>query len=163
MTDWLRGLRLRAKFYVFRARYDREMEEEMRFHLDLRAADNRQSGMSDSHADDAARRRFGNQTALAEHRRTAVGFPTLDTLAQDLRYVVRAIRHAPGFSTMVVLTLGMGVGANAAMFGIIDRLLLRGPAHVVAPDRVVRLYATQPDGSGGEFTGSTVGFVTYAH
>ena len=163
MIDWLRGLWLRVKYYLFRARYDREMEEEMRFHLELREADNRQSGMSDGEAHDAARRRFGNRTSIEEHRRTAVGFPTLDTLAQDLRYVLRAIRHAPGFSAMVVLTLGLGVGANAAMFGIIDRLLLRGPAHVVAPDRVVRLYATQPDGSGGKQTGSILGFVTYTH
>ena len=163
MIDWMRGLWIRLRYYLFRARYDREMEEEMRFHLDLRAADNRQNGMSDVDARDAAARRFGNRTSLEEHRRAAVGFPTLDTLGQDLRYVVRAIRHAPGFSAMVVLTLGLGIGANAAMFGIVDRLLLRGPAHVVDPDRVVRVYVTQQDGDLGESTGSVVGFVTYSH
>jgi predicted permease len=118
--------------------------------------------MSEAEAHAAAARRFGNRTSLQESRRTAVGFPTLDTLGQDVRYVVRAIRHAPGFSVMVVLTLGLGIGANAAMFGIIDRLLLRGPAHIADADRVVRVYATERAGD-IEATGSIVGFVTYAH
>ena len=162
MLDWMRGLWLRLRFYLFRDRYDREMAEEMNFHLDLRAAEREQSGVTSSEAWDAARRRFGNRTAIEEYRRDAVGFPSLDTMRQDLRYVMRAIRHSPGFSAVIVLTLGIAIGANAAMFGIIDRLLLRGPAHVVDPDRVVRLYATETSGS-DRFTGSTVGFVTYAH
>ena len=162
MMDWFRGVWLRVRYHLFRSRYDREMAEEMRFHLDLRAADNRQDGMSDDDAHAAAARRFGNQTALQEYRRTAVGFPTLDALGQDARYVLRAIRHAPGFSVMVVLTLGLGIGANAAMFGIIDRLLLRGPAHVVDADNVVRVYATEKTEE-SESTGSVLGYVTYAH
>ena len=163
MMSWLRGLWLRVRYYVFRTRYDREMEEEMRFHLELRAAEHQHAGMSEDDARDAALRRFGNVTSLQEYRRSAVGFPSLDTIGQDLRYVLRAIRHSPGFSAMVVLTLGLGIGANAAMFGIVDRLLLRGPAHVVDSDRVVRIYATQTDPSFGESTESVVGFVTYAH
>jgi len=161
--DLVRGLWLRARYYLFRSRYDREMDEEMHFHLEMRAAEHRYGGMSDAEARDAARRRFGNRTALQEARRSAVGFASLDTLGQDVRYVLRALRHAPGFSAMVVLTLGLGIGANAAMFGIIDRLLLRGPAHVVDPDRVVRLYATEDAGAFGQSTGSILGFVAYAH
>src|SRR6478672_5587079 len=162
MIDWLRALWLRARYYVFRARFDREMEEEMRFHLELRAAEHSRAGLSEQDARDAARRRFGNRTSLEEHRRTAIGIPSLDTLGQDVRYVLRAIRHSPGFSAMVVATLGIAIGANAAMFGIIDRLMLRGPAHVADPDRVVRLYATERNGS-EESTESIVGYVTYAH
>jgi predicted permease len=163
MTTWLRGLWLRLRFYLFRDRYDREMEEEMRFHLDLREADHRHGGMSAEDARDAAQQRFGNRASLQELRRTAVAFPSLDALGQDLRYVLRAIRHAPGFSVMVVLTLGLGLGANAAMFGIIDRLLLRGPAHVVDADRVVRLYATEKESDGTESTRGTLGYVLYTH
>jgi predicted permease len=158
----LRGLWVRLRYYLFRARYDREMDEEMRFHLELRAAELAHAGMSDADAQDAARRRFGNPTTLQEHRRMAVGFPSLETLGQDLRDVLRAVRNAPGFSAMVVATLGVAIGANAAMFGIIDRLMLRGPAHVVDADRVVRLYATETAERTAS-TGSVVGFVTYDH
>ena len=159
--DKLRALRARLRFFLFRDRFDREMAEEMRFHLDLRAAEHERSGASPNEARDAARRRFGNQTALQEQRRAAAGSMTLETLGQDLRYVLRALRHSPGFSAMVVVTLGLGIGANAAMFGIIDRLLLRGPAHIVDADRVARLYATQANGDIGPFTYSVVGFVSY--
>jgi predicted permease len=160
MTSFLRGLWLRVRFYLLRARYDREMEEEMQLHIELHAAELQHEGMSDQDARQAALRQFGNRTAIQEYRRTAVGFPSLDTLGQDMRYVLRAIRHAPGFSAMVVLTLGIGIGANAAMFGIIDRLMLRGPAFVVSPNEVVRLYATQTEGS-DQWTQSPVGFVSY--
>ena len=162
IIDWLRGLWLRVRYYLFRAKYDREIQEEMHYHLELRAADNARDGATASEATDAARRRFGNLTALEEQRRLAVSVPSLDTLAQDIRYVLRAIRHSPGFSLMVVLTLGIAIGANAAMFGIIDRLLLRGPEHVVDPDRIVRLYAHGKGPNGNESTGSVVGFVSYA-
>jgi len=162
MMTWFRGLWLRGRYYLFRARYDREMDEEMRFHLELRAAEHSQAGMSEQDALDAARWRFGNRTLLEEHRRTAIGIPALETLGQDVRYVLRSIRHSPGFSAMVVATLGIAIGANGAMFGIIDRLMLRGPAHVVDPDRVVRLYVTQRNGN-EESTESVAGFITYAH
>jgi predicted permease len=161
--SWLRGLWLRLRYYLFRARYDREMEDEMRFHLELRAAEHEHDGMSATEARDAALRRFGNRTALEEHRRMAVGFPSLDTLGQDVRYVLRAVRRAPAFSAMVIVTLGLGIGSNAAMFGIVDRLMLRGPAHVVEPDRVVRLYVTEKVPDAGESTGSSAGFVMYDH
>ena len=163
MTTWLRGLWLRLRFYLFRERYDREMDEEMRFHLELREAEHRHDGMTADEARAAAQQRFGNRTTLQELRRTAVGVPTLDALGQDLRYVVRAIRHAPGFSVMVVLTLGLGLGANGAMFGIIDRLLLRGPAHVVDADRVMRIYATEKSPDGSESKRGILGYVLYTH
>ena len=74
------------------------MAEEMRFHLELRAAEHSQAGMSEQDARDAARRWFGNRTSLEEHRRTAIGSPSLETLGQDARYVLRALRHSPRFS-----------------------------------------------------------------
>src|SRR5438477_6675400 len=61
---------------------------------------------------------------------------------QDLRYALRTLARSPGLSLAAVLTLGLGIGANSAMFGVVDRLFFRPPAHVVDPDRVVRLYVT---------------------
>ena len=162
MRQSLRGLWLRARYHLFRDRFDREMEEEMQFHLELRAAEHSQAGMSEQDARDAAQRQFGNRASLEEHRRMAVGIPSLETLGQDVRYVLRAIRRSPGFSATVVATLGIAIGANGAMFGIIDRLMLRGPAHVVDPDRVVRLYVTQRNGA-EESTESIFGYVAYSH
>src|SRR5437899_3319739 len=61
---------------------------------------------------------------------------------QDLRYALRTLARSPGLSLAAALTLGLGIGANSAMFGVVDRLFFRPPAHVVDPDRVVRLYVT---------------------
>src|SRR5207237_1594666 len=64
------------------------------------------------------------------------------TLLQDLRHALRTLARSPGLSLAAVLTLGLGIGANTAMFGVVDRLFVRPPAHVVDPDRVVRIYVT---------------------
>jgi len=64
-----------------------------------------------------------------------------DAVLQDLRYAVRGLRLRPGFTLMVVATLSLGIGANATMFGILDRLLLRPPEHIAEPDRVVQFYS----------------------
>ena len=64
----------------------------------------------------------------------------LDALWQDIRYAARGLRQKPGFTIAVVLTLGLGIGANAAMFGVTDRLLFRPPAFMQDPDRVHRVY-----------------------
>src|SRR5213078_3200311 len=66
----------------------------------------------------------------------------IDALMQDLRYALRTLAKSPGLSLAAVLTLGLGIGANSAMFSVVDRLFFRPPAHVVDPDRVVRLYVT---------------------
>src|SRR5438270_10675717 len=76
----------------------------------------------------------------------------MDTLLADLRYALRTLRRSPGLSLAAVLTLGLGIGANTAMFGIVDRLFYRPPAHVVDPDRVVRLYVTTTDSPWGTNT-----------
>jgi len=89
------------------------------------------------------------------------GSPHMDSLRQDLRFALRGLRRDRWFTVFVVVALTLGIGANAAMFGIVDRLLLSGPPHIQQPDRVVRLYLTvQLEGS-RQFTGDAFGNITY--
>jgi predicted permease len=85
----------------------------------------------------------------------------MDALVQDLRYAVRTLARSPGLSLAAVLTLGLGIGANTAMFGVVDRLFFRAPAHVVDPDRVVRIYVTTTMPPFGTFTSPTATYPRY--
>jgi predicted permease len=80
---------------------------------------------------------------------------------QDLRFALRALRRDPLFSAFAILTLGLGIGAAGAVYGVVDRLVLRGPDHVVDSKRVVRLYVTHQPNPGRIFTAPDVGHVTY--
>jgi predicted permease len=83
-------------------------------------------------------------------------------MLQDLRYALRTLARSPGLSLAAVLTLGLGIGANSAMFGVVDRLFLRPPAHVVDPDRVVRLYVTTTSPPWGTSTSPLGTYPRYA-
>jgi hypothetical protein len=85
----------------------------------------------------------------------------MESFVRDVRFALRGLRREPGFTTFVAITLALGIGANAAMFGIADRLLLRGPAHVRDANRVVRLYFTEQPPGMRVFTTSGFGHVTY--
>jgi predicted permease len=86
----------------------------------------------------------------------------MESFVRDVRFALRALRREPAFTAFVVMTLALGIGANAAMFGIADRLLLRGPAHVRDASRVVRLYVTEQPPGMAVFTSSGFGHVTYS-
>jgi putative ABC transport system permease protein len=107
----------RSLLFLFRRRqFDRDLEEEMRFHLEMKG---RESGKV------AARRRFGNTALLQEDCRDAWGWRALERVLQDVRYAMRTLRKAPGFTAVVILTLALGIGVNTAIFSLVDRLILR--------------------------------------
>ncbi|MEJ7811141.1 MAG: ABC transporter permease [Gemmatimonadaceae bacterium] len=85
----------------------------------------------------------------------------LGDLGQDLGYALRHFRRSPGVAALIVVTLAVGIGANATMAGAIDRLLLRAPPHVREPGRVARLIAVSPDGAGGSRVGGSVHYPTF--
>jgi predicted permease len=86
----------------------------------------------------------------------------METLLQDLRYATRSLTRSPGLTIAAVLTLGLGIGANSAMFGVVDRLFFRPPAHVVQPDRMVRVNVTKTQPPFGTFTGRLADFPRYS-
>lgn len=140
----------RRAFHVRPARPDAvqsEVDAEIALHLELRITQLVERGYSREDATRIAHERFGSVvdarrdlSSLAATRETRMRLiERLDSLRQDLAYSVRQIRRSPGFAFAVVATLGLGIGANATMFSAIDQLLLRPPAHVVDPSRVVTL------------------------
>ena len=129
-----------------RGRYEREMEEEMRFHLDMQIEQNLAAGMAAEDAHYAARRQFGNQTWLKEASREMWSLRFIETLIQDLRYGARILVKNPGFTLIAILTLALGIGANTAIFNIVNALLLRPMPGVVEAERLVQVGRNWGDG-----------------
>src|SRR5262245_50403250 len=125
-----------------RGRYEREMEEEMRFHLDMQIEQNRASGMAAGEAHYAARRQFGNQTWLKEVSREMWSLNSIETLIQDLRYGSRMLLKNPGFTLVAIITLSLGIGANTAIFSLINSLLLK-PIPFPQADRLALVWQSQ--------------------
>ena len=147
----------------------RDVGTEVSLHLELRVEQLVRRGLTEDDARREAERRFGSieraLPALEEfaHRRDRrMTFRDwLDSVAQDVRYALRGLRREPAFATFAILTLALGIGANAAVFGVVDRLLLKGPDHVVDGHELVRITTTVERASGGEATYATVGYVMY--
>ncbi|HET7218199.1 MAG TPA: ABC transporter permease, partial [Vicinamibacterales bacterium] len=138
MNEWLRTTWSRLRAAAARDRLDREFDEELATHLQLLVDEYRRKGLSDAVARREAIRRLGWPDALRESHRDERGVRLLDVLLHDLRYAVRALWRTPAFAAIALLSLALGIGANTALFSLIDDLLLRSLA-VRQPHRLVQV------------------------
>src|SRR5688572_4949479 len=141
MREWL----ARLFDWARRGRLQAELDDELRFHQAQLERDARAGGASSDAAAWTARRRLGNATRVREDARELWSVPWLDHLQQDVRYALRGLRRSPGFTLSAIVTLGLGIGANVAMFGVIDRLMLRPHAYLRDAGRVHRVYLQYTD------------------
>src|SRR5262245_40610697 len=141
--------RLRSLFR--RATVERELDDELRFHIEREAEEHERRGLSREDARRQARLAFGGLEAMKEATRDAHGTALLESLLQDLRYALRVLRREPGFTVAVVLILGLGIGANVSTFTVMNALLLR-PLPVPHAEQLV--IVGDPDSVGSNWHGS---------
>ncbi len=138
--------------HLFRRRdFEAEMAEEMRFHLEQRAADFAADGLAETEARYAAQRKFGNTGSLQEQAREGRGWGWLERLLADLGFGVRQLIKSPGFTLVAVATLALGIGANTSMFSALDSILLK-PLRYPQSEQLVRVDRVTPQNPEGRFS-----------
>jgi predicted permease len=131
-------LRRRLFMLLHRSRFQRELEEEMRLHLELRREQQINFGLSPEDASRAANRRFGNVTRIKEKSHMAWGWSWLETFLQDAGYGLRSMLRTPAITVVALISLALGIGANTAIFSFLDTVMLRS-LPVKNPQQLVKL------------------------
>ncbi|HEV2801706.1 MAG TPA: ABC transporter permease [Pyrinomonadaceae bacterium] len=129
--------RLRGMF--FKGKMERDLEDEIRAHLEMQTEENERQGMSPQEARRAALRQFGGVEQVKESYREQRGLPLVELTLRDLRYAGRVLLKNPGFTTVVVLTLSLGIGINTAIFSVVNGVLFR-PLAYQDPEGIVTLW-----------------------
>jgi predicted permease len=139
----LRAIWIRFRGLFRTSALHRDLDAELASHLELHAADNVRAGMSPAEARRTALVKLGGLEQTKDNYRYAAGFPILESILQDVRFAVRTLRKSPGFTSVAVLTLGLGIGANTGIFTILHQVLLQR-LPVPRPEQLVLLYNPGP-------------------
>jgi putative ABC transport system permease protein len=143
MQRWLDRMRLRLRSLFRRAAVDHDLRRELDAHVQASIEEHVAAGRTPADARRLALRAFGNVAGIEEACRDTRGVRLLDDLARDVSYGVRALRREPAFALVAVLTLALGIGANTAIFSVVDAVMLR-PLPFQDPDRLAILWETRP-------------------
>src|SRR4051812_10664230 len=127
---------------------DDDLREELQAHVEMETAENIRRGMHPEEARRQALLASGGLTVAAEAVREQRGLPWVDSIAADVRYALRSLRHHPAFATVVVITLALGIGANTAIFSVVRGVLLKPLPHHDGEQLVYLRHSM--DGPGGE-------------
>ena len=142
---WFHTLPLRVRSLFRRRRVDQELDEELEYHLEHRTEALVLAGLSRSQARDAALRELGSLTRVREECQDTWRVRWIETSLQDVGYGARLLRKNPAFTAVAAITLALGIGANTAMFSLVNGILLR-PLPYPEPDRLVRVTGSYPQG-----------------
>src|SRR5262245_1744666 len=137
-------LRSMARRFLCRGKTEREIEEELQSHVQLRADALERGGMERAEAQRRARIEFGSHVSFKEECREAMGGNAIDQAIQDVRFCLRALRKSPGFSLVAVITLALGIGATVATFSVVNTVLLR-PFSFNHPEKLFWIYSARSD------------------
>ena len=144
----------RVQSFFHKPERDSEMEAELASHVELAAEENMRQGMPEAEARRRALVQFGGVQQARERQREARGLPWLDVLMQDVRYTFRTLRRDRSFTVVAVLILALGIGANIAVFSVVNTILLR-PLPFPDSQRLVRITAKDPKGGESSMTYTT--------
>src|SRR6266850_970563 len=136
---WLEKLRMRLQMFLHRRREMRHLDAELSFHLEQQIAENISVGMNPDEARYAARRAFGNPTLVREQARDTWSWNRVEMILQNVRIGSRTLARTPGFAFISILVIGIGIGANVALFTVVRSVLLK-PLPFKEPARLLRLY-----------------------
>lgn len=136
---WSHQLLMRMKTLFLRRQAGEQLQDELQFHLDQQVAENIGKGMSPVEARSAALRSFGNPAALRDQTRATWSWGWLESLARNVRIAIRGLTRTPGFSIVAILVMGLGIGANVALFTVVNSVLLK-PLPFKDQNRLVRIY-----------------------